>query len=165
VKPWMLYALAGAGGLVLGIVVAKYTLPPKTITKTETKIEQVEVVKWRDREVKVEGPVKVVTKTTTVPGPAGPTVVVEKVVTKESVTTVIDNSGASTTGTKVDEKTSKTVDNRAWFAIEGAGALSMDGRWAWSGAAQIRVLGPLWLGAGVIKADTWYVGPTARMEF
>jgi hypothetical protein len=165
-KPWMRYALVALAGLVLGIVIAKYTLPPKTITKTETKVQVVEKIVYRDNIVKEQGPVRIVTKTTTVPGPAGPTVTVEKVVEKEKIVTVTVREGASATDTKVSEKTSKTVDNRPVFALSGLGGIDLSsGRWAFSGDATVRLFGPVWIGAGAIKADTWYFGPAARIEF
>lgn len=165
-KPWMKYAACALGGLVLGVVVAKYTLPPKTITKTETKIQVVEKIVYRDNIVKEQGPVRVVTRTKTVPGPAGPTVEVEKIVEREKVVTVTVREGTSDTATKVEEKTSKTVDNRSVFALGGVGGMDLStGRWAFSGDATMRVIGPLWLGVGVIKADSWFFGPAARIEF
>jgi hypothetical protein len=161
----MRYALVAVAGLGLGIVIAKYTLPPRTVTKTEIKTETVEVVKWKDRIVEVQGPTKTTIKTVTVPGPAGPTVTVEKVIEKEKVVTVHDSTGGSTTSIATDEKTSKTVDARSWFALEGMAAVSLEGRWAGAGSAQLRLLGPLWAGVGAIKADTWYYGAAARWEF
>jgi hypothetical protein len=159
-------AICLVAGLCGGVVVAKYTLPPKTVTKTETKIQIQEKIVYQDRIVKEQGPVRITTKTVTVPGPAGPTVTVEKVVEKDKVTTVIVNQGGVDTTTKMDEKTSKTVDARSWLALEGvAGIAPGTGRWAGSGAATMRVFGPLWAGVGIIKADTWYFGPAARWEF
>lgn len=165
-KPWMRYALVALAGLVLGIVIAKYTLPPRTITKTEVKTEVQEKVVYKDRVVVEKGPERVTTRTVAVPGPAGPTVTVEKVVEKEKIVTVRDSAGRTDTVIQQAEKTSKTVDNRSWFAVEGMGALAPDtGKWAWTGGAQLRVLGPLWLGGGIVKADAWYFGPSARIEF
>jgi hypothetical protein len=166
VKPWMIYALCVTGGVAGGVVIAKYTLPPKTITKTETKVQVIEKIVYRDNIVKEQGPVRIVTKTTTVPGPAGPTVTVEKVVEKEKIVTVTVREGTSATDTKVSEKTSKTVDSRPVFALSGLGGIDLSsGRWAFSGDAAVRLFGPVWIGAGAIKADTWYFGPAARIEF
>lgn len=165
-KPWMRFALAGVAGLVLGIVIAKYTLPPRTITKTEIKTVVQEKIVYQDRVVKEEGPVRVVTKTVTVPGPAGPTVTVEKIVEKEKVVTQTVREGGVDTVVQTEIVEKKVVDSRPWLALEAMGAIAPDtGRWAWSGDAQIRVLGPVWLGAGVVRTDTWYVGPSARVEF
>jgi hypothetical protein len=165
-KPWMIYVLCVVGGTAGGIAIAKYTLPPKTVTKTETVVQVVEKIVYRDNIVKEQGPVRIVTKTTTVPGPAGPTVTVEKIVEKEKIVTVTVREGAAATDTKVEDRTSKTVDARSWLALEGmAGIDPGTGRWAGSGAATMRILGPLWLGAGVIKAEAWYFGPAARWEF
>lgn len=165
-KPWMRYALVGVAGLALGIVVAKYTLPPRVTVRTETKVEVQEKIVYRDRIVKEEGPVRVVTRTRTVPGPAGPTVEVEKIVEREKVVTVTVREGGSDTQTKVEEKKEKITDSRPWLALEASGALApTSGRWAWTGGAQIRALGPVWVGAGVVVADTLYVGPSIRLEF
>jgi hypothetical protein len=161
VTPWMRYAGVALGGLVGGFFICKYTLPPRTVTKTEMKI--VEKIVYQDRIVKEQGPVRTVTRTTTVPGPAGPTVTVEKIVEKEKVVTVTVKEGSSTTA--ADSKSSVTVDNRPWVALEASLGLGAEARIAYTAGAQMRVLGPLWLGAGVIKADTWYVGPSARVEF
>jgi hypothetical protein len=159
--PYKVPAICLVSGLVAGFFTCKYTLPPRTVTKIETKIE--EKIVYRDNIVKEQGPVRIVTRTTTVPGPAGPTVTVEKIVEKEKVVTVTVKEGGSST--VLDTKSSVTVDNRPWIAVEGSLGLGFEGRFAYSAGAQMRVLGPIWLGAGVIKADTWYVGPSVRVEF
>jgi hypothetical protein len=165
-KPWLRYLLVGIGGLVLGIVVAKYTLPPRVEIRTETKVEVQEKLVYRDKIVKEQGPVRVTTKTVTVPGPAGPTVTVEKIVEKDRVVTVTVKEGAATIDTKEESKSSKIIDSRPWLALEAMGAIApATGRWAGSGGAQVRALGPLWVGAGVVVADTLYVGPSIRWEF
>ena len=165
-KPWMIYSAVAVGGICLGVVGAKYTLPPRTITKTEIKTEVQEKVVYKDRVVIEKGPERVTTRTVTVPGPAGPTVTVEKVVEKEKIVTVRDSAGRTDTVIQQVDRSEKTVDSRPWLALEAMASIApASGRWAWSGGAQIRVLGPLWLGAGVVKADTWYVGPSARIEF
>jgi hypothetical protein len=164
-KPWMIYALCVVGGTAGGIAIAKYTLPPRVEIKTETKIQEVEVVKWREKVVVEKGPVKVTTRTVTVPGPAGPTVTVDRIVEKDKVVYVKDGSGSRDTVTQVDEKTSKVIDSRPWMALEGTAGLGLNGRWAGQGAATVRVLGPVWLGLGAIYADTLYLGPAARWEF
>ncbi len=164
-KPWMIYALCVVGGLAGGIVIAKYTMPPKTITRVETKTETVEVVKWKDREVMVEGPVRETTKTVTVPGPAGPTVTVEKVVEREKIVTIHDNSGTSQINQDVETKTEKVVDARSWLAVEaGIGIGIPSGNVAYTGSVQMRLFG-IWAGPSFIKADTWYPGATVRWEF
>ena len=165
-KPWLKIALAALAGLVLGIVVAKYTLPPKITERTVTKVETVEVVKWKEKVVIEKGPEKVTTRTVTVPGPAGPTVTVEKIVEKEKIVTVRDNSGASNTATDTSSEHSKITDSRPWLALDFMGAIAPgSNQWAWTGGAQIRVIGPVWVGAGAVKADRWYLGPSARIEF
>lgn len=165
-KPWMRYALCALGGLALGIVVAKYTLPPKVTVRTEIKTEVQERVVYKDRVVVEKGPERVTTRTVTVPGPAGPTVTVEKVVEKEKIVTVKDSTGRTDVVVQQAEKTEKISDSRPWLALEAMGAIAPGtSQWAWSGGAQIRLLGPIWAGVGVVKADTWYVGPSARIEF
>ena len=154
-------AICLVGGLVSGFFICKYTLPPRTVTITETKV--VEKVVYRDKIGKEQGPERIVTRTTTVPGPAGPTVTVEKIVEKEKVVTVTVKEGGSSS--VVEGKSSVTVDNRPWVALEASLGVGSEGRLAYTGGAQMRILGPIWLGAGVIKADTWYVGPSARIEF
>jgi hypothetical protein len=164
-SPYKIPAICALGGLVGGFFICKYTLPPRTVTKIETKIETVEVEKWRDRIVKEQGPVRETTRTVTVPGPAGPTVTVDRIVEREKVVTKTVNSGQHDTVIVEREKSSVTVDNRPWIAVEGSLGLGSEARIAYSAGAQVRVLGPIWLGAGFIKADTWYVGPSARIEF
>jgi hypothetical protein len=164
-KPWLLTTLVGLGCFVGGGVAYKYMMPPKVTERIVTVTKEIEVVKWQDRLVEVQGPVRTTTRTVTTPGPVGPTVVVEQIVEKEKVVirTVHDGSSASSTDTYVDK--SKITDNRPWVAVEGMLGLGGEGRIAYSAGAQMRVLGPIWLGAGFIKADTWYVGPSARIEF
>lgn len=164
-KPWMRYALAALGGLVLGIVIAKYTLPPRVTEKVVTKTEWKDRIEWRDRVVKEEGPVRIVTRTRTVPGPAGPTVEVEKIVEKEKVVTKTVEVGRQDTQGKDTVEASKVTDARPWLALEALGALGPEGRWAGAGSVQARLLGPLWLGPGVIKAEAWYFGVAGRVEF
>lgn len=158
-------AICLASGLVGGFFICKYTLPPRTVTKIETKIEVQEKVVYKDKVVIEKGPERITTRTVTVPGPAGPTVTVEKIVEKEKIVTVKDSSGRTDTVIQQAEKTSVTVDNRPWVAVEGMLGLGSEARIAYSVGAQMRVLGPIWLGAGFIKANTWYVGPSARVEF
>ena len=164
-KPWLFTTLVGLGCFVGGGVAYKYLMPPKVTERIVTVTKEIEVVKWQDRLVEVQGPVRTTTKTVTVPGPMGPTVTVEQVVEKEKVVirTVHDGSSSSSTDTSVDK--SKVTENRPWIAVEGSLGLGFEGRFAYSAGAQMRILGPLWLGAGVIKADTWYIGPSVRVEF
>lgn len=165
-KPWVIHVLCAVGGVAAGVVIAKYTLPPRVTTKIETRTEIQEVVKWKDREVVVEGPVRETTRTVTVPGPAGPTVTVEKVVEREKIVTVHDNTGTSQINQDVETKAEKTVDSRPWFALEaGVGIGVPSGTLAYTGSAQFRIFGPIWAGPSVIKADTWYPGATLRWEF
>lgn len=164
-KPWMRYALCAIAGIVGGIVVAKYTLPPRVEERVVTKTEWKDRIEWRDRVVKEEGPVRIVTKTVTTPGPAGPTVTVEKIVEKEKVVTKTVEVGRQDSQGKDTVEASKVTDSRPWFALEGQAGLAVDGRWAGAGSAQFRLLGPFWAGPGAIKADTWYYGAAARMEF
>ena len=165
-KPWMIYALCATGGVAGGVVIAKYTLPPKTVTKTESRSGGGGDEVYQDRIVKEEGPVRTRYIKTTVPGPAGPTVTVEKIVEKEKVVTKTVNSGQHDTVVQLKEVTSKTVENRPVFALGGVGGIDLStGRWAFSGDATVRILGPLWIGAGAVKADAWYFGPAARIEF
>lgn len=165
-KPWHLNVLILAGGLAGGTVIARYTLPPKVVEKEKVVVQEKEVVKWKDRTVVEKGPVRIVTKTVTVPGPQGPTVTVERVVEKEKVVTVVNQDAEVQSNSTILTEREKTTDSRPWFAVEASGVLApTTGRWAWTGGAQIRVLGPVWVGAGVVKADEWYVGPSARVEF
>ena len=164
-KPWLLTSLVGLGCFVGGGVAYKYAMPPRIVEREKVVVKTVEVERVVDRIVEIQGPVRETTKTVTVPGPMGPTVTIEKITEKEvvKIETVHDGSSASSTDTSVDK--SKVTDNRPWVAVEGMLGLGGEGRIAYSAGAQMRVLGPIWLGAGVIKADTWYVGPSVRVEF
>ena len=165
-KPWMKYALAALSGLVGGAVIAKYTLPPKVTEKVVIQYKEVEVVKWKDRTVTEKGPERITTRTVTVPGPAGPTVTVEKVVEKEKIVVRTVKEGGVDTVIVNREEASRVTENRPVFALGGLGGIDpSSGRWAFSGEATVRILGPVWLGAGAIKADSWFFGPAARIEF
>jgi hypothetical protein len=164
--PYKIPAICLACGLGGGYVAGRYTTSVKVTERIVTVTKEVEVVKWQDRLVEVQGPVRTTTKTVTVPGPMGPTVTVEKVVEKEKVViqTVHDGSSNSSTDTSVDK--SKVTDARPWIAAEGmAGWAPSNAQFLWGATGQIRVLGPLWLGAGVVKADTWYPTAVLRLEF
>ena len=135
-------------------------------TRQTVQVVEKEVVKWQDRIVVEEGPVRTVERTVTVPGPAGPTVTVEKIVEKEKVVTVRDSTGSKDVDREEKKEEVKITDSRPWLAVEGSGNLAPGtGKWAWTGGAQIRVLGPVWLGPNVVKADGWYWGLGARVEF
>jgi hypothetical protein len=162
----MKYALVALSGLVGGIVIAKYTLPPKVTEKVVIQTKEVEVVKWKDRIVTEKGPERITTRTVTVPGPAGPTVTVEKVIEKEKIVTRVVKEGGVDRTIDTKEEASKVTENRPVFALSALGGIDLSsGRWAFEGDATVRVLGPIWLGVGAIKADAWYFGPSARWEF
>ena len=165
-RPLLIPAVCAVAGLAVG----RFLTPAKVEEKVVTKVETVEVVKWKDKIVEVQGPVRVTTKTVTVPGPQGPTVTVEKVVEKEKIVTVHDSTGSDTTGTNVETVKEKVTDSyRPWIAAEGIGAFSLTQvAWPpveWGVMGSIRVLGPLWLGAGVMKDSTWRPAATVRLEF
>lgn len=163
---WSRYVLVALAGLGSGTVIARYTLPPKVTERVVTKVETVEVVKWKEKVVVEQGPVRVVTKTVTVPGPQGSTVTVEKIVEKGKVVTVHDNSGSSQQATSSESSASKITDRRPWAAVGLGGYIApTTGKLAWDANVTFRVLGPLWVGAGGLKADTYYLGPVARLEF
>jgi hypothetical protein len=165
-KPWMIYALCVTGGVAGGVVIAKYTLPPKVTEKVVIQTKEIEVVRWKDRVVVEKGPERVTTRTVTVPGPAGPTVTVEKVVEKEKIVTRTVKEGGVDTVIVNRQEASKVTESRPVFALGGVGGMDLSsGRFAFSGDATLRILGPLWLGAGIVKADAWYFGPAVRIEF
>jgi hypothetical protein len=148
-------ALIGAFGA------GRYMAPTKVEVREVEKV--VEVVKWRDKEVITKGPVTVVTKTRTVPGPAGPTIEVEKVVTREKVVTV-HTQGVDTV-TEVERLSEKVVERDAprWtvFGTVGAGfngsGLTAP---AYGGGVAFRFLGPL---TAVVQAEGGSQGGSARI--
>ena len=164
-NPWLRYVLIAVGGIVVGIFSAKYVMPPRVEIREVLTVKEVEVVKWKDRVVVEQGPQRVVTRTVTTPGPQGPTITVEKIVEKERIVTVKDSTGSKDTTTEVQKESVKITDSRPWIAVEGLVGLGGEGRLAYSFGAQMRILGPIWLGAGAIKSETWYVGPSVRLEF
>ena len=165
VRPYLIPVACAVGGIVAGTVVARYTLPPRVQEKVVTKVEWKDRVEWRERVVKEQGPVRIVTRTVTVPGPQGPTVTVEKVVEKEKVVTQRVEVGREESQGRAQETASRTEDRRPWVAVEALGAVNPQGEWAGAGSVQFRVLGPLWVGPGVIKANGWFLGAAGRVEF
>lgn len=158
-----------AAGFALGAFVGRSLAPTKIQTKEVVKVETVEVVKWKEKIVQVKGPVRIITRTVKVPGPQGETVTVEKIVEREKVVTVRDDSGTSATATDEERIKEKVVESRPWAAVqlEGAwdvGKLTWEPQ-VWSLNGSFRVLGPLWVGGGVTRADKWMPQIVARWEF
>jgi hypothetical protein len=119
-------------------------------TRVETRdVERVVTkVEYRDRVVKVQGPVRIVTKTLTVPGPAGPTVTVERVVTRDPVTTTIDTTG---TGSQATEKIVEKIVERDAPRLTLLGTIGTDitnPKPVYGGFVAARIAGPLTVGAG-----------------
>jgi hypothetical protein len=148
-------ALVGAFGA------GRYAAPTKVEVREVEKV--VEVVKWRDREVITKGPVTVVTKTRTVPGPAGPTIEVEKVVIREKVVTV------HTQGVDTVTETEKVVEK---LVERDAPRLTLGATIGWAGVptygayAGVRILGPLSLMAqGEGGAGVWSARVGAGLTF
>jgi hypothetical protein len=165
-KAIWLPVVCAIGGIGAGIVIAKYTLPPRIEERVVTKVEVREVEKWKDRVVVEKGPERVTTRTVTTPGPQGPTVTVEKIVEKEKIVTVRDSSGTRDTARTDESEKVRIEDSRAWFALEGGAGIGLStGAIAWNAGAQFRVFGLAWAGAQVIKADQVYIGPSVRFEF
>jgi hypothetical protein len=135
---------AVAVALVAGVGIGRFTLP----TKVEERevVRTVEVVKWRDREVITKGPVKVVTKTVTTPGPAGPTVTVDREVFRDKVVTV--HVQGKDTVTEKDRLVEKVVERDApRVAVFGTVGLPFSAGGIqplqFGAAATARVLGPI----------------------
>jgi hypothetical protein len=137
--------------LAAGVGVGRYSAPTKVETREVERV--VEVVRWRDREVVTKGPVKVVTRTVTTPGPQGPTVTVDRIVEQEKVVTV-HTQGLDTT-TEVERLTEKVVTRDAPRLTLGA-TVGYAGVPTYGGFATIRILGPLTLlGQGEGGVGVW----------
>jgi len=164
-RPWLVTVLVGCACFVGGGITYKYTQPARVVEREKVVIKTVEVEKVVDRIVEVQGPVRETTRTVTTPGPMGPTITVEKIVEKEKVVIQTVHTGDSSTNIDSSTDKSKVTDARAWFALEGGAYWApANGSWAYNAGVQFRV-GPVWVGAAGLKADTWYLGPTARFEF
>lgn len=139
-------AVGGAVALALaaGVGVGRYSQPTKVEVREVER--QVEVIRWRDREVKTEGPVRIVTRTKTVPGPAGPVVEVERIVEREKVVTV-HTQGADTVTTREVEKEKLVERDAPRVAVFGTVGLPFSaggvGAPQFGLAATARVLGPV----------------------
>jgi hypothetical protein len=151
-----------ATALLLGSYGAGRFMAP---TKVETRevVKTVEVVKWRDREVVTKGPVKVVTRTVTVPGPEGPTVTVDRVVEREKVVTVhTQGADTVTTNEKIVEKLVERDAPRVTLAATIGAGFSSEGVTApaYGVLALGRVAGPFVVGA---QAEGNLSGGSARV--
>jgi hypothetical protein len=141
---WILVSVAAAA---LGFGAGQLLKPAKVVTKVEERV--VEKVVYRDRLVKEQGPVRIVTKTVTTPGKDGPTITVEKVVEKEKIVTVRVRDGESTTNsTTVSEKT--VTNEYPRFTVLGTVGTDVNLKLpiVYGGQALYRVLGPIQVGAG-----------------
>lgn len=105
-----------AAGLALGAgcyAAGRWAAPTKTVEveveRVVTKVETVEV----EKVVKVAGPVRVVTKRVEVPGPAGPTVTVERVVERGPTTTTTDTASSGTVAQASEKVVEKIVERDA----------------------------------------------------
>jgi hypothetical protein len=165
-RPWTWAAATGVALGIAGYGAGRFAAPTKVETREVERV--VEVVKWRDRETVVEGPVRVVTKTVTVPGPEGATITVEKIVEKERVVTVHTQGADVTTETeRVVEKLVERDAPRVTLAATVGAGFSAAGVTApsYGVLALGRVLGPLVVGAqaeGNLQAGSarWIVGLT-----
>ena len=159
-RPWWVWALVAVAALVASFGAGRFMAPTKVEVREVTKT--VEVVKWRDREVVTQGPVRVVTRTKTVPGPAGPTVEVEKIVEREKVVTV-HTQGADTVTTNevVKEKIVERDAPRITLAATVGAGFSSSGLTApaYGLLAMGRIAGPLVIGA---QAEGNLQGGSAR---
>lgn len=69
---------------------------------------------------------------------------------------------------KIVEKEKIVESYRPWIAVEATGAFSLTPAWppvAWSAMGDIRVFGPVWIGAGVWRDSEWRPAVKARLEF
>ena len=143
--PWAAYT---GGACVLAAAsygAGRFTAPTKVETREVTR--EVEVVKWRDREVITKGPVKVVTRTVSVPGPEGPTVTVDRIVEREKVVTVhTQGADTVTTNERLVEKIVTRDAPRLTLALTGGVALDSAAP-TWGALGHYRTIGPLVLGA------------------
>ena len=146
----------GAGALAaLSFGAGRFMAPTKVETREVVRVEQVEVVKWRDRTVTERGPVHVKTVTREVPGPQGPERVVEKEVWRDRVVTVRNQAGESASASSSERVVEKVVERDAPRLTLGVTA-GWDRVPTYGGWAQVRVLGPLTLMAqGEAGAGTW----------
>lgn len=174
---WKRYALI-AGGAVLALVLAygtgRYLAPSKTVTTTETKTEYKDRIQYVDRIHQVAGPVHQVVITKAVQVPASSTCPEHS----ETTTTTTTDSGpvlidTNTQGQQSSEGGSSTVatktvtHDRPRLRLELAQDVTRftDPKQI-GGAASVRVLGPVWLGVQVAKAEDWkHPRATLAMEF
>jgi hypothetical protein len=164
--------MAAALALIAAYGAGRYAAPTKTVTKTETRtVTQVQYqdrVVYQDRivEKKVEGPVRIVTRTIPylVPGaPAGCPSAVETITTEDhgAVTTDTQASaeGSSTSQTQVaqtqDVNTEKVVirDAPRWTLLLSQDALHLTDPSHLAGTVTYRLLGPIAAGAEVRGDD------------
>jgi hypothetical protein len=138
----------------VGFGAGRYATPAKvvTVTKVETKVET--RVEWRDREVEkqVQGPVRIVTVTKSVPTKCGGPPVTVTTVTEERGTVTIErvedqtSKTASATQTVAASTTTVTRDQPRWLLQAGA-ATGSDLKVNYNVAANYRLIGPGWIGA------------------
>ena len=152
-------AVAAAVGAVLGAVAGRYTAPVRTV---ETRVENTEAIIQAVAQARREWERDVKTVTKTVYREGKP---VERIVYRDSHAAGTTSGATSVTSTSSIESRSMTVVDpaRPRWAIQGAVAPLDPSRFAVEG--QIRVLGPIWLGAGVQKSDSLRPTLSARLEW
>ena len=167
---WRLTALAGCLGLATGAALVWHLRPPDVRVETH----EVEVVRWRDREVvrEVAGPVRVETETVTrwLPVEVGTSTVLAPVVRVHTV----EERGTSTLYLSVRQEGSREVERatltvpppRPEWAV-GAGLQLLPGRRV-EVALERQIAGPVWIRAWALQpvAAEWpAVGMGVRVEF
>ena len=141
-----LAALAGAYGA------GRLQAPSRVVTQTQTVEVEKEKVVYRDRVVK--GPVVVREKRVEVPGPAGPTVTVERVVERAPVVRETARDTATDTTTATATQVTQTRDYPRLTVGGGAGLPLSSPQLTWTALALYRPWdAPLSLGAQYVSHD------------
>lgn len=142
---------------VFGLAVGRFLLPSKTITKIETRT--VEVIKWKEKIVKVQSK-DVITIITEETRPDG-TKIVRKEIRDKSITNIDkDKSGSKDkeSVTKEEKIVEYNKDRLIISALVSINAFKPQDAFNYGVGINSRLLGPIWLQGGMFTSGQAQVG-------
>lgn len=141
---------------VLGLAIGRFSLPSKTITKIETRT--VEVVKWKEKIIKVQSK-DIVTIITEETKPDGTKIVRKEIRDKSTTNTDKNKDGSSNKdSSSKEEKIVEYNKDLIISALVGINAQRPQDGFNYGIGITSRLLGPIWLQGGIFTSMQTHVG-------
>ena len=168
-RRWALIAAGAALALAAAYVAGLYAAPVRVEERTRVEWRTVYQIVTQEKRVETQGPVRWRERRVEVPGPAGPTITVEREEERGPVTITHDlnvNASGSSEGT-AEASHVETRGRPGWrFSVGGQWDPERLTSWrpeTWTAGIERRLIGPLWLG---VNANTrGDVGAQLGVEF